>query len=200
MVKIRIISSGINNNTNILLLNCSKVKNSLLTHPWIKDVKIKRKYPNGLNINIEEYKPLAVVNAGQKFIVDGEGVIFKEYNEQDLKIPIIKGLSYADLNLSYEEPKKYFKKILNILQYKIYSADIFSNDNIYRISSDRKLGIVVDAFKKNKIIKLGNKKYLEKIKNLNKTISYLKDIERFSSIESIDLTNVNRVVVSQYSL
>lgn len=55
-------------------INLSTVKNDVLTLPWVKDVEVARKWPNKIQITINERVPLAHWN--QHSLVDTDGYIF----------------------------------------------------------------------------------------------------------------------------
>ncbi len=70
--------SGIYKGQNIFKLKISDITRKINKHPFIKDVKIKRSYPNEILIDIEERKKLVTIShMGIFFQVDNEGYILK---------------------------------------------------------------------------------------------------------------------------
>lgn len=57
--------SSINLGTNIFYLNKTEVKNQLLTNPYISDVKIHRKLPSIVVLDVVERKPQYYIFRGK---------------------------------------------------------------------------------------------------------------------------------------
>ena len=61
---------------------------------------------------------------------------------------------------------------------------------------DREIGITVYAFDRIKEIKIGYDDYKGKYAKLKNVLLFLKEREDFSHLESIDLNNLNRIVIN----
>ncbi len=61
--------SGLKAGTNLLLINTKKIKENLLSDPWIKSAIIKKRFPHGLYIYIEERIPFCIVTDEKKGVV-----------------------------------------------------------------------------------------------------------------------------------
>ena len=46
-------------------------------NPWVARVQIRRTFPNTLTIALQEREPVAVINMGFLYYVDGQGEVFK---------------------------------------------------------------------------------------------------------------------------
>lgn len=67
--------SNINLGSNIFYLNTKEVRKQLLTNPFIYDVKIHRKLPSRVVLDVVERKPQYYMYKGQEYIIiDTEGV------------------------------------------------------------------------------------------------------------------------------
>jgi cell division protein FtsQ len=60
--------------TGFFKVDLKKIHEDLLSFPWVKNVKIARRWPNTLLITIEEHEPMAVWN--QESLIDKEGEVF----------------------------------------------------------------------------------------------------------------------------
>lgn len=73
---------------NLILLNTSAVRNSILeNHPEIEHIQINKVWPHSLKVSYQKYKTVAnIVNIiegiQKKFLVDSEGLLIEENNEQ----------------------------------------------------------------------------------------------------------------------
>ena len=61
---------------NILSIKLSLVRNRLLAHPWIARAEVSRVIPSRLVIRVKEHTALAIVDLGQKFLINHQGQIF----------------------------------------------------------------------------------------------------------------------------
>ena len=187
------ISSGV----NIFSVNLSKVRRRLLAHSWIEDAEVRRELPSGINIRIKEQKPLAVLDLGRKFIINTHGEIFKEMDEADhYNLPMISGLEFSDINVKGESRSIPFDAVMNILGLGQKPESVLPYSLIKKIYVDREMGLTIYAFDHIREIKIGYNNYPDKYAMLKDVLYYLEKNGGFSRLESIDLNNLNRVVVN----
>ncbi len=188
---------GINQRTNVLAVNLALTRKRLLAHPWIDDAEVNRKLPNRININIIEHNPIAILDLGRKFILDTNGKIFKEKSASDPNdLPIISGLEFSDLSVTENFRTLPFQAVMTILQLGQKNEGLLPNRLIRRIHVDREIGLTVYAFDKPKAIKLGYDDYPDKLESLKNIIYHLEERHEPVEFESIDLHNLNRIVVN----
>ena len=188
-------------NINLLSINLSLTRKKLISHPWIANAEIKRTLPDKIVIKITEHIPLAVVNLGNKFILNNNGRIFKRLTDHDpFDLPEIDGLKLSDISLPDEHKSIPFDAIINVLQLGKNSEGFLCSNAIKRIKVDRELGITIfvttSGTEHLKKIKLGYYDYPEKFNKLEKVIFFLKENPVFSDFNSINLVNLSRIVVN----
>lgn len=107
-----ILASGITKGESIFKINKSTIKKNLLNHPYIKDVDIKTKLPDGMKIKVSERKETLVYNdSGNYIYIDNEGFILNNLSKPKNKdIPILE----SDKRLNPKKDK-YIFNILNLL-------------------------------------------------------------------------------------
>ena len=153
--------------TNLLTINLRKLAQRLNSNPWIKEVKVKRILPHTLKIKVKERIPVALVNHKKLFLVDKEGVLFKEVEPgDDIDMPVITGLSFSQPN------SKLIKKVLVLLE----TADktgVLPKDRISEVHIDNNYGLTLYTVKKAIPIRIGFQSYREK---LNLLASIQKDL------------------------
>lgn len=72
---------------NILFFSLKDLRKTLLGDPNIKDVKVAKKFPSTITVEVTESKPAIIwVSAGDKFYVDDRGVIMGEAADNNEKI------------------------------------------------------------------------------------------------------------------
>jgi len=182
---------------NIFSLNLSKTRKRLLAHSWIVEAEVSRELPSGINIRIQEHKPLAILDLGRKFIINTSGEIFKEMAASDPDhLPIISGLQFSDINVRGKPLSIPFKAVMNVMELGQKSESVLPYKQLKLIQVDREMGLTIYAFDRIKAIKIGYNNYPDKYAKLKNILLYLKKRRRFSHIESIDLNNLNRIVVN----
>ena len=183
--------------TNILALNMSMTRKRLMAHTWIAEAEVRREFPNGIRIRIEEHRPLAALNLGRKLIINTHGEIFKAQSKSDKdQLPLISGLGYQDINIPGQPRSRPFKAVMSILTLGQKPGSILPNKLIKRIHVDPDIGITLFAFDGRKAIKMGYTQYEHKYDRLRNVLYFLNQRNHFSGFESIDLNNMNRIVVN----
>lgn len=156
IIKIGDIETG----KNIFKYNLNDVEKKLLVNPYIKYVKVSRKFPDKLVITIKENSEYAIIKKGASYIYIGEnGLVLSE--QKDIKnknIPLVSGIEIKN--------KKLNTKI------KINSDK--SNDIILAIDTLKKnnMSRKVESIKINK-----NKMYMKTDDNTNIVLKIDEDIE-----------------------
>jgi len=85
-------------------LDLASLQGTLLTEPWIKEVNLRREYPNALSVQVLERHPVAVLAGRQvEAIVDETGAVIEawpnggEIPGQWSSLPVIHGIEAASL-------------------------------------------------------------------------------------------------------
>ncbi len=182
---------------NILSVNLSIARKRLLAHSWIVEAEVSRELPSSINIRIKEQKPFAILDLGRKFVINANGEIFKEMDASDpVNLPIISGLEFADINVRGKSRSIPYNAVMNILELGQKPESVIPIKSINRIHVDREIGLTVYAFDRIKAIKIGYDDYTDKYAKLKNVLLFLKKGDGFSHLESIDLNNLNRIVVN----
>lgn len=75
------------------------IKDNLLENPYFEAVKVSRKLPGTLVIEVEERQQMAAFTYGDKYvIVDAEGTVLRK-SSVDPKLTILKGLTISKMNI-----------------------------------------------------------------------------------------------------
>jgi cell division protein FtsQ len=187
----------ITDGVNIFSVNLTKVRKRLLVQPWIEDAEVSRELPSTIHIKIKEQDPLAILDLGRKFIINTQGEIFKEKDASDqCNLPVISGLEFSDINVIGEPRSIPFDAVMKILALGQQSESVLPYKSIKRIDVDREMGLTIYAFDHIREIKIGYSDYPSKYEMLKDVLFYLGKNGGFSRLESIDLNNLNRIVVN----
>ncbi len=205
-----------NRGVNILSVNLSEAVRRLRRHTWIADADVRREFPSKIHIKITEHRSLAVIDLGHKFLINTEGEIFKEWSvseDRDI-LPLITGLTPSDTDDTGKVHGTAFQAVMEILRLGIQPGVIIPNRLIKEIRVDREMGITLLAafgpesgagrlqpanyrrrFLRLNEIKMGYNHYPEKYGGLKNVLFYMTEKQKFVNIDSIDLNNLNRIVV-----
>ena len=142
----------------------------------------------------------------RRFIVNIHGEIFKEWEESDPDdLPAVYGLGIADINVSGRPRSLPFDAVMEVLNIGRQPGSIIPTGAIKRIQVDREMGCTIytregwlnsDTPGQINSVRLGYKDYAAKYRKLEILLSYLKEKQNIINIDSIDLNNLNRVVVN----
>ena len=210
--------AGVRRGDNILQVNLSKVRKRLISHPWIADAQIRREIPGGLWIRIREHQSLAVVDLGERFLLNHQGQLFKAYQpgSDPKSLPVIRGLSASDVEIAtgsgpgrkYSWPRSAeaaqqnmtsgnvpMAAVMQILQLGRQAESKVPNRVIRRIKVDRSMGVTLYAFKKTKVIHLGYDYYARKYRMLATILAQVRRNRLVPDFTHIDLQDINRIVI-----
>ncbi|HLV10365.1 MAG TPA: FtsQ-type POTRA domain-containing protein [Halanaerobiales bacterium] len=82
-------------NHNIFILDRLSLEKELTANSYIQNVRVIKKYPNKLNIEIRERRPIACINNnGQYIIFSADGFILEPFIKARKTVPEIKGAGY----------------------------------------------------------------------------------------------------------
>jgi cell division protein FtsQ len=199
--------AGVHIGVNILSTNLTLARKRLRAHPWIAEAEVSREIPSGLTIVVKEHTALAMVDFGQRYLINTRGEIFKVWDPSDPKnLPVVSGLNLSDLTVyGRPEPSRRgsdkdrsapFKAVMRVLQLGGENGSILPNRALSQIHVDRQMGLTVHAFERGKTINLGYSDYAGKYRMLSSLFSYLKRHRSISDFDHIDLNNLQRVVVN----
>ncbi|MBU4259461.1 MAG: FtsQ-type POTRA domain-containing protein [Proteobacteria bacterium] len=192
--------ANINKGINILSVNLSIIRNTLLAHSWIAEAEVRRELPDIISIRIKEHEPLAILDLGRRFLINVNGEVFKEWTASDPDVlPIVSGLQFSDLNVSGGSRSTAFNAVMEVLRLGREPDSILPNGRIRKIRVDRQTGLTLYAFDRARVIKLGYHDYPDKYERLENVLFYLKRKRCFPDFNSIDLNHLDRIVVNLVS-
>jgi cell division protein FtsQ len=182
--------------TNILSLNIKALQLHLISHPWIKSADIRREVPDKIHISISEYTPVAIVDCGQRFLLDDSGTIFKKLDHgEEVLVPIVSGLKMSDLRMNGEHGPSLLEAVLAVTQLSRLDGSILPLHLITAIYVDREMGLTLYAFDSDTAIKLGFGNYEDKFNRFRDMIPYLKNQQGLLHVRCVDLKDTGRVIV-----
>lgn len=181
---------------NILSVNLTLAKNRLQAHPWIASASVRREFPDTVIIEIKEHRPIAVVDMGQKYLMNINGELFKRWSPEDsVVLPVINGLTGTDIAFSRMYPNIITDGVLDVLRLGSDFESVIPNRIVKRILVDRELGITLCVSENMKTIKLGHTDYQVKYENLKRALFFIDTSDYIQDFYTIDLSEVEKIVI-----
>ena len=135
--------SGITPKDKLFTVSLSQIAVNLRRHPWVESVQVRREFPNKIQIHVTERVPFLYVTAGETFIADQNGIVFKKKDpDENYTLPVITGLT-KELAVDYPHiAKVYFNTVSNFYK-NIQNDDFFKTHAIEQIHYDFSKGLTV---------------------------------------------------------
>ena len=193
--------AGLLSARNILAVNLTTTRKRLLADPWIADAQVSRNIPDRLRINIREHTCLAILDLGRRFLLSDEGRVFKELPpDETLDVPVVSGLTYTDLERNADGPTPLLRSVMQILKPRQRSNRRELLDQIREIHADPALGLTLFLTDDRqpegyRTVVLGFEDFDEKYATLERIDTYLQKNRHDIGFKSIDLSNLNRIIV-----
>jgi len=89
---------GLSGTTGLLEVNSAAVSAALARNPWIEEARCVKRLWGKIVIEIRERVPVAIVNAGEVFLVDRYGRIIPVEPKTQYDLPLVNGLSIVNKN------------------------------------------------------------------------------------------------------
>ncbi|MCL1596833.1 FtsQ-type POTRA domain-containing protein [Parasutterella secunda] len=108
-------------------VNLDAIREAALKAPWVKSANVRRVWPNKINIEITEYKPLALWEDGRLVSVNGE--LFAA-NPEEVDNPLALPEFFGRAEMVEEVTRRYkrFNKMLQVVMPKARVTEVSVND------------------------------------------------------------------------
>ncbi len=156
---------------SILKIDVAKVREAITSHPFVKEVSVKRVYPFSIVIDVKEKTPSAlwVTGSGSVQVLDEKGEPYRALGKENVKgLYIINTLDRSDVKSVFNEANSWItagilkKGQLSEVAYHEGSMTIFGfNDGVeivlgreeYRTRLKRAIAVLENARKRGLLIK-----------------------------------------------
>jgi cell division protein FtsQ len=187
--------AGLKPGDPMLKLDLNKIGARLEKNPWIETVRLRRRFPGTLAVDITERKEVAIANLGYLFYIDTKGKIFKPLTEGDrLDYPIVTGITEEDLNKDPEGTKNMIVTALGIIDL-LRKGTVFKLEDISEIHLDKGYGYTLFTANSGIPVRLGNGDFSEKLARLSRIYPDL--ATHMTALEYIDLNYSDKIVVKK---
>jgi cell division protein FtsQ len=176
--------ANLNLGQNLFAMDTKSIEAALLTHPWVKKVELTRKFPNRLELKIDEHRPLALVSMGDLYLVSDEGVPFKRVKVGDsVDYPVVTGIDRETFVSSSDEAKR-------ALQNAISKLTIYTASEAGRTDALSEIHVETDSLSvvtvTGQVVQFGDGNFEEKLKKLIRVRNELESRQQVAQVIRLD--------------
>jgi cell division protein FtsQ len=180
---------------NLFSINLKEVVKQLESHPWIEQVRVRKVFPHKILIQIEERKPMAIIQLEELYYIDTKGEIFSPVGDRDeYNYPYLTGLTRQVLEKNPVEAKRLITKALELLRI-VDQEKVPPLEDISEIHMEKIFGIQCFTKTEGVEVKMGWEDFGEKLKRASLIWSDLR--KRGFSATTIDCSDLKRMVVKR---
>lgn len=183
---------GLDSDLSLLGLNLNELKQEMEEHPWVRSVRLERRFPNSLIVQAEREHPLAVVVMDKLYYINRWGDLFKEVQQSEgLDFPLITGIEREG-----SKRREQLKRALYVLGALESEKEPWSLNQLSEVHMDK--GEIVSLYYNyvGAEIKLMWDNLGGKMDKLRRVVRHLSQTGRIAQVSNIDLTYRDGIVVS----
>lgn len=187
--------AGVKPGDDMLGIRLHRVVELLGRNPWIREVKVRRNFPETLRIEVREREPLAIVNMGYLYYCDVNGDIFKPLNDGDgLDYPVITGITEEDAGRDPAGTRQALKGALDLIALLKGDRSVPLED-ISELHFDKGFGFTIFTARGGVAVRLGKDDFPAKLARLGRIFPDLQGT--LLSLEYIDLDYPDKIIVKK---
>ena len=181
--------------SNLFTVRLKKIAKRFESHPWIEQVRVRKVFPDKICIQVEERKPIAILQLDEHYYIDSQGVIFSAAGEGDgYDYPFLTGLDRQLMEKEEDVAKHLIMKALEFMRVMERKADLPLKE-LSEIHMEKRYGIKCFTQSGGLEIRMGWDDFGEKLSRLSFVWSDLR--KRGIPVTAIDCSDSKRVVVKK---
>jgi len=179
--------------SNILAVSTDVVAGRIAANPWVKHIYVGRELPDRLVLDVRERTPIALLKqAGNFYLMDGEGVVFKKLSKgDDVDLAIVTGV-----NIQAKVQSALLTEALKLLETLSTSDQHALLGTVSEMHVDEVFGLSV-LTDKGLHLKLGRENFAGKLHQLQIVLSDLEMRGMKNGHLFVDLADVSKVTVQR---
>ncbi|GAC1554633.1 MAG: hypothetical protein NVS2B9_19080 [Myxococcales bacterium] len=189
--------SGLGLGVNLFRADLATAARAVEAHPWVKSARLSRRPPGAVVIDVAEHVPVASVQLGSLYLLDGEGELFKKAAPGDfVDLPLVTGLFREDWQGRRQDAQLRILSALQLLD--AWQGEGYSLSRLSEVRLDDDGGVTVFARQEGgtaaqggvQEIRLGMRAFAERLRRLGQVRAALE--RRGERATRIDLDNETR--------
>ena len=176
---------------NIWSLSKEEIARRVQSHPYVREVAVRKAFPDKLVVRIEEREPVAMINLDALYYVDEQGGIFKRLTAYDAKnFPILTGFSRDDLMAKDPVTIRNLKRTIDLLRHTETGS---LSRNISEVHYDAQDGYTLVTRDHGLQFKIGTMAFSEAMQRVEEAMPKLASLGKEKGI--VDLKTAGRIFV-----
>ncbi len=176
---------------NIWSLSKEEIGRRVQSHPYVREVAVRKAFPDKLVVRIEEREPVAMINLDALYYVDEQGGIFKRLTAYDAKnFPILTGFSRDDLMAKDPVTIRNLKRTIDLLRHTETGS---LSRNISEVHYDAQDGYTLVTRDHGLQFKIGTMAFPEAMQRVEEAMPKLASLGKEKGI--VDLKTAGRIFV-----
>jgi cell division protein FtsQ len=174
---------------NIWTLSSEAIGRRLSSHPWVREVSVRKAFPDTLVVRIDERKPVAMVNLDALYYVDDQGTVFKRLAAYDPKgFPILTGFSRSELAAKDAVTAQNLRKTIELLR---WTDSGVLRRNISEVHFDAQDGFTLVTRDRGLQLKIGTMEFREAMQRIEEAMPKLSQLGQVQG--AVDLKTAGRI-------
>ena len=184
--------------SSLLALKPALVEEALRANPWIARAEVRREWPRRVHLSITEREPVALVNLGDLYYVDRQGVLFKPLSPgEPHDFPIITGLTKEWFREEGGKAQEMLQRVFRLLELLKETKPPLNLAHISEVHVDPERGLSLYPSRYGWRVDLGpGDDFYEKLAKFFQIWPALSKRADLKRVARINLTIPDRVVVS----
>jgi cell division protein FtsQ len=176
----------------ILGLKLNHLKEVIETHPWVRSVRLERRFPHTLIVEAEKQVPVALVLKDGMYYMNGQGEMFKDVSRgEQIDFPVVTGVTGEGA-----EAQEQLKRVAHVVRTLEGEEGLWASEELSEIHV-RDRGEISLYFAHLKAeVSLVWSDLAKKMDGLKKVAEHLRQTGRIQQVTRIDLNHVDGAVVS----
>ncbi len=175
-------------------LNLAELTKSLIKHPWIERVQVRRDWSRqALIIEVQERTPRAMALLDDLYLVDSQGKIFKKVGPKEkIDLPLLTGLDAKEIKEQGKDTERLLRQALELLDHLAYRP-IINQHNISEINLHKQRGLTLYTLENALPIHLGWGDFKDKLNRLEKVLADIQ--KKRDEVVRVDVTYPRKIIV-----
>ncbi len=185
--------SDIRTGMNTFSLDLALIGSKIEENPWVREARVQRIFPRQVDVQIEERQPVAIVNLGYLYYLDGQGEVFKVLEATDqLDFPVVTGFDYQKVKQCDRTCASDLKLVVALLE-ELQDRQLFGLEQISEVHREPSGNFALYTLNGGVKVRLGREDFANKLDRLERIYAELQP--RLQILDYIDLNVDEKVIV-----